>query len=294
MAEITKRLFNILDLTGQKFLEWKEDAIMNLEAQGLEHTVIEVKEKDQTEEAQATKIKVATNQEKAKALVLLRHHIHDSLKSEYLFIKDPKTLWDSLVERFDHHKRVLLPQASHEWKNLRFSDFKTLSEYNSTLYRIASMLKYCEHPVTDAEMIELTLSTFHPSNIILQQQYRERNFKRYSDLSVVLSLAEQHNDLVWKNHNMRPIGSQAIRETHSIKTHVPEAHAVENKGRGNYNNRGRGRGNFRGKGRGRGQGRGNFNGHGRKFHESGRGHFPQNYQNGYYKNNFRRGKQVGY
>ena len=101
------------------------------------------------------------------------------------------------------------------------------------------MLKYCEHPVTDAEMIELTLSTFHPSNIILQQQYRERNFKRYSDLSVVLSLAEQHNDLVWKNHNMRPIGSQTIRETHSTKTHVPKAHALEHKGRGNYNNGGR-------------------------------------------------------
>ncbi|XP_057545799.1 uncharacterized protein LOC130824799 [Amaranthus tricolor] len=178
----------------------------------------EVKEKDPIDGTQTTKIKIATNQEKAKVLVLLSHHIHDSLKSEYLFIKDPKTLWDSLVERFDHHKRALLPQAGHEWKNLRFSDFKTLSEYNSTLYRIASMLKYCEH---------------------------------------------LHNDLVWKNYNMRPIGSQAIRETHSTKTHVPEAHAVENKGRRNYNNRGRGRGNFRG--RGRGQGRGNFNGHGRKF-----------------------------
>ena len=88
------------------------------------------------------------------------------------------------------------------------------------------MLKYCEHSVTDAEMIELTLSTFHQSNIILQQQYRKRNFKRYSDLSVVLSLAEQHNSLVWKNHNIRPHGSQIILETHSTKTHVPEAHAV--------------------------------------------------------------------
>ncbi|XP_057526350.1 uncharacterized protein LOC130805586 [Amaranthus tricolor] len=190
MTEITKRLFNILDLIGQKFLKWKEDAIMNIEAQGLEQTVLKVKEWNPIDGTQATKIK------------------------------------------------VIFPQASHEWKNLRFSDFKTLSEYNSILYRIASMLKYCEHPVIDAEMIELTLSTFHPSNIILQQQYWERNFKRYSDLSVVLSLAEKHNDLVWKNHNMRPIGSQTIRETHSTKTHVHETNAVENKARGNYNNRG--------------------------------------------------------
>ncbi|XP_057535405.1 uncharacterized protein LOC130813586 [Amaranthus tricolor] len=222
---------------------------MNLEVQGLEHTVLRVNEKDRTDGTQAIKIKVATNQENAKALVLLRHHIHDSLKSENLFIKDPKTLWGSLVERFDHHIGVLLSQASQWWKNLRFYDFKTLSEYNSTLYRIASILKYCEYPVTDAEMIELTLSTFHPSNIILQQQYRDRNFKRYSYLSV------------------------AIRETHSTVTHVPEAHVVENKGSGNYNNSGKGRENFRGTGRGQGLGRVNFNGHSRKFQGSGTGHF---------------------
>ena len=89
-------------------------------------------------------------------------------------------------------------------------------------------------------MNELTLSTFHPSNIIPQQQYKERNFKRYSILSVVISLAEQHSDLVWKNHNIRPFGSLAVCETHSTKTHVPEAHAIENKVSGNYNNRGRG------------------------------------------------------
>ena len=92
MTEITKRLFNIFNLTGQKFLEWKEDVIMNLETQGLEHTIWEVKKKYPTDGTQATKIRVTTNQEKAKALVLLRHHINDSLTSEYLFIKDPKTL----------------------------------------------------------------------------------------------------------------------------------------------------------------------------------------------------------
>ena len=103
------------------------------------------------------------------------------------------------------------------------------------------MLKYCEHPVTNAEMIECTLFTFHPSNIIVRQQYRERNFKRYSALSVVLSLAEQHNGLVWKNHNTRRLGSQAVCGTHSMETHVPEAHVLANKGRGNYNDCGRGR-----------------------------------------------------
>ena len=36
---------------------------------------------------------------------------------------------------------------------------------------------------------------------------------------------------------MRPLGSLAVRNTHSTKTHVPKSH-VENKARGNYNNRG--------------------------------------------------------
>ena len=52
---------------------------------------MEIKENDPTDGTQATKIRVVTNQEKAKALVLLRHHIHDRLKYEYLFIKDPKS-----------------------------------------------------------------------------------------------------------------------------------------------------------------------------------------------------------
>ena len=36
MAKVTKGLFNILEFIGQKFLVWNEDAIMNLEIQGLD------------------------------------------------------------------------------------------------------------------------------------------------------------------------------------------------------------------------------------------------------------------
>ena len=67
--------------------------------------------------------------------------------------------------------------------------------------------------------------------------------------------------------------------------HVPDAHAVKNKGCENFNNCGRGHKNFRGRGWGRGQGHITFDGHGRKF---------QNYQNGYCNNNFQKGKQNGY
>jgi hypothetical protein len=42
-------------------------------------------------------------------------------------------------------------------------------------------------------MIEKTLSTFHPGNIVLQQQYRNSKYQKYSELSEVLSVAEQQN-----------------------------------------------------------------------------------------------------
>ncbi|XP_056695456.1 uncharacterized protein [Spinacia oleracea] len=170
MGDLMKRQFNVLDLSGHNFLEWTVDAQMNLKAQGLDHTIKDIMVPGTTE------IKTATEQEKAKATVLIRHHLHDSLKTEYLMVENPKELWDSLKERYGHHKRVLLPKAQFDWTNLRFQDFKCVSEYNSTLLKIVSLLRYCDQAVTEDQMIEKTLSTFHANNILLQQQYRERGF----------------------------------------------------------------------------------------------------------------------
>ncbi|XP_021754996.1 uncharacterized protein LOC110720303 [Chenopodium quinoa] len=153
MGDLMKRQFNILDLSGKKFLEWKVDAMMNLKAQGLEHTVKENKSPSgQTTDAtsSATTVeKPITEQDKAKALVLLRHHLHEGLKTEYMMVEDPKELWDCLNERFGHHKRVLLPKALFDWTNLRFQDFKSVIDYNSTIHEIVSILRYCDHPVSD-------------------------------------------------------------------------------------------------------------------------------------------------
>ncbi|XP_021859029.1 uncharacterized protein [Spinacia oleracea] len=201
MGDLMKRQFNVLDLSGHNFLEWTVDAQMNLKAQGLDHTIKDILVSGTTE------IKTAIEQEKAKATVLIRHHLHESLKTEYLLVENPKELWDSLKERYGHHKRVLLPKAQFDWTNMRFQDFKSVSEYNSTLFKIVSLLKYCDQAVTEDQMIEKTLSTFHANNIVLQQQYRERGFKKYSELISILLVAEHNNDLLLKNHNLRPTGS---------------------------------------------------------------------------------------
>ena len=61
-------------------------------------------------------------------------------------------------------------------------------------------------------MLERTFSTFHPSNMFLQQQYQEHNFKRYSELISCLLVAEQNNELLLKNHQSHPTGSAPFLE----------------------------------------------------------------------------------
>ncbi|XP_074283931.1 uncharacterized protein LOC141608481 [Silene latifolia] len=85
MAHMTKRDFDILDNNGTKYLQWRVDARANLKAKGLEHTILVDGN--------------STSQEQAKAIVFLRHHLHENLKIEYLFVEDPKELWDNLCQR---------------------------------------------------------------------------------------------------------------------------------------------------------------------------------------------------
>ena len=89
---------------------------------------------------------------------------------------------------------MILPKAQYDWMHLRLQDFKSVSDYNSTLFKICSKLLLCGEKVTDEDMLEKTFSTFHVSNMLLQQQYRERGFKKYSKLISCLLVAEQNNE----------------------------------------------------------------------------------------------------
>ena len=80
------------------------------------------------------------------------------------------------------------------------------------MFRIVSQLKFCGVDITDEEMLEKTYSTFHASNITLQQQYRLRDFKKYSELISSLLMAEKNNELLIKNHQSRPTGLAAFPE----------------------------------------------------------------------------------
>ncbi|KAL0411297.1 UNVERIFIED_CONTAM: hypothetical protein Slati_3719400 [Sesamum latifolium] len=107
-------------------------------------------------------------------------------------------------------------------------------------------------------MLKKIFSTFHASILVLQQQYRERGFKIYSELISCLLVAEENNQLLLNNHHTRPTGSKSLPENSAAS---PEANATSSrKGRGRYHGSPRGHSYRRGcdhSGRGHGNGHGN-------------------------------------
>ena len=164
MSNLTKLEFVTLDISGKNYPSWILDVEIHLYAINLGNTI---KEGNQT-----------SLQDLTKSLIFLRHHLHEDLKNEYLTGKNPLTLWNELKGRYDHQKRVILPKARYDWIHLRLQDFKTVIEYNFSLFRISSQLKLCGEKVTEEDMLEKTFTTFHALNVLLQQQYRERRFKK--------------------------------------------------------------------------------------------------------------------
>ena len=133
-------------------------------------------------------------------MIFLRCHLHEELKIGYLTIKDPLILWQNLKERYNHQKIVILLKTRYNWIHLRLQDFKSGSKYNFAMFNISSKLKLCGDNITDDDMLEKIFSTSHTLNMLLQQQYRERGFKKYSELISCLLVAEQNNEFLMKNH----------------------------------------------------------------------------------------------
>ncbi|KAK9697997.1 hypothetical protein RND81_08G075600 [Saponaria officinalis] len=71
------------------------------------------------------------------------------------------------------------------------------------MYEITSQLTLCGEKVSDSDMLEKTYQTFHGSQLLLSQQYRQRGSKKYSKLTSCLLVAEQNNEILLKNHQSR-------------------------------------------------------------------------------------------
>ena len=84
MSNITKLEFVAFDISGKNYLSWILDAEIHLHATNLRNTI--------------KGGNTASLQDSVKALIFLRHHIDEDLKSKYLTGKDPLILWTSLKE----------------------------------------------------------------------------------------------------------------------------------------------------------------------------------------------------
>ncbi|CAL9001404.1 unnamed protein product [Prunus brigantina] len=142
MANLAKLEFAALEISGDNYLSWVLDAKIHLRANGLGKAIEDGSD--------------ASPEEKAKAMIFLRRHIHEALKSEYVVIDEPLVLWKALCERYNHQKTVTLPRARYKWTHLRFQDFKTVSEYNSAMHRITSLMKLCGENISEEDMLEKT------------------------------------------------------------------------------------------------------------------------------------------
>lgn len=250
-------LFAALAPDGSNFLEWDNDMMTYLMAEELA---------DALYAASGLAMPVS---HRYQALVIIRRHLHPTLRKQYLQVDTPWVLWAQLQERFNYDQQLFLPQARMEWSNLRVLDFPDLQSFNTELHRITSQLRLCGEIVTDAELIDKTLSTFPPATAILAQQYRNMHFPRHAELMSYLFVAERQQQMLLKNAESRPAREVHVTESPPsvppksgsvptptpappAPTITPEVNSTEAAKRNPTSGRGRGRGRGRGGNSGRG------------------------------------------
>ncbi|KAK9911205.1 hypothetical protein M0R45_035126 [Rubus argutus] len=173
----------------------------------------------------------------AKAIILMIRHMDESLQSEYLNEEDPRKLWVALEERFGNVRESLLPDLEVKWLNLRFCDYSSVLDFNSEALRIKSLMEFCQKTITDAMLIEKTLSTFPVSDLVVAKNYRievlNRRITRFHELISALSVAEKHEKILVKNYNARPVGTKAVPETHYSSRRTRRGGGRDGRPRGN-------------------------------------------------------------
>ncbi|KAI5668341.1 hypothetical protein M9H77_18194 [Catharanthus roseus] len=211
MVNFAKLEFIARNVFGKNYLSWTLDAEIHLDPMGL---------LDSSKENNTT-----SNQDRAKDMIFLRHHLHKNLKATYLIVKNSLILCNHLKESYDYLKMVVLPKARYDWLYLRLQDFKSISEYNSSVFRITSQLKLCEENLTDANML---------GKNILYISYFEYTPK-YSDLISCLQVAKQNNELLMRNHETRPTAFTPFSEVNATSA----SSLGRSRGCGRGHNRGR-------------------------------------------------------
>lgn len=183
---------------GSNYLEWAFNMKINLGAKDVKLIVLG------TDTRQVTDVH-AHAAKKDLALVMLITHLQPALQKQFMMEEDPEKLWKTLLERFGDRKKVILPRATHDYETLKFSDFKSVSDYNNRLCDIVQRLTYCseEASVTDDKLISKTLLTMHPSRAAQRNAYRNQKFTTYNALFNQMMADEDEEKIVIANHDKR-------------------------------------------------------------------------------------------
>ena len=67
-------------------------------------------------------------------------------------------------------------------------------------------------------MLKKIFSTFHASNMLLQQQYRECRFKKYFELISCFLIVKQNKELLVKNHGSRLTSFTSFPEVNAVSS----------------------------------------------------------------------------
>ena len=97
MSKINNLNFAALNLSGDNYLQWAFDAKIILKSKGLGECVSEDNN--------------ASEKDRYSAILIICHHLIESLKDQYLTIENPLDLWTELKTRYDHQRTMLLPKA---------------------------------------------------------------------------------------------------------------------------------------------------------------------------------------
>jgi hypothetical protein len=81
---------------------------------------------------------------KYQTLYIIQNHLHPNLKSEYVIEEEHHSLWVALKGRYEQQKVILLPEANHEWTQIRLQDFKSIEDYNHAIHKVYAKLQFCE------------------------------------------------------------------------------------------------------------------------------------------------------
>ncbi|KAG5460144.1 MAG: hypothetical protein BJ554DRAFT_7845, partial [Olpidium bornovanus] len=190
--------------------------------------------------AQQAKAAECSQAMRAKAISYLWRHMARPLLDQYVLKHNPAALWKALAGRFNNQQVLLLPRAQDSWMTLRVLDYPSIASYDAKLHSIVAQLRLCGESVSEAQMIQKTLSTMPVASAVLAQQMRNMAFQSYDALMTHLRLVERNHELLLSNAERRPAGAAAPKEAHHA--------AARSKGRDRIN---------KGKGKGKGQGKGN-------------------------------------